>query len=440
MPAAPRDSRSVLRPHEGAREHVLRQRPRRARRVRASGLRAARRRSPTTSCQAAGATVHKGGTYVCMEGPQFSTLAESKLYRSWGMDIIGMTNLQEAKLAREAEICYATIALVTDYDCWHPDHDSVTVDMIIAEPRREREDRPGGHRRGGLAAARTTRTCECANALAACDHHAARGRPRQRQARPRADHREVHAVAVAPMRSDRESDPTSTDRRPTLTTRLQLHQHVHRRHRFDRLRLPDVVSREVHRALPAGAHEPRQPQLPGRLDGQAARRLRAQHRLHAGAARRASAADGARRGRTSTTIGAGSRPPASIRRSCTQVADKFTASFFCSTDSESNQIASFYTGAMANAGELSFRTVDGLDGDHLAERSGRHGPVRGGVPDARDPVHLGSGSAVRADERRRAARRARRLGHRDLQRLRVRADPAEDRPRRGRRSSSRAAR
>ena len=73
-----------------------------------------------------------GGTYVCMEGPQFSTLAESNLYRSWGMDIIGMTNLQEAKLAREAEICYVTIALVTDYDCWHPDHDSVTVEMIIS--------------------------------------------------------------------------------------------------------------------------------------------------------------------------------------------------------------------------------------------------------------------------------------------------------------------
>jgi 5'-methylthioadenosine phosphorylase len=84
------------------------------------------------ACRAVGAPVHKGGTYVCMEGPQFSTLAESKLYRSWGMDIIGMTNLQEAKLAREAEICYATIALVTDYDCWHPEHDSVTVDMIVA--------------------------------------------------------------------------------------------------------------------------------------------------------------------------------------------------------------------------------------------------------------------------------------------------------------------
>src|SRR5215468_6832353 len=85
-----------------------------------------------SSAEAVGATVHRGGTYVNMEGPQFSTLAESRLYRSWGMDVIGMTNLQEAKLAREAEICYATLALVTDYDCWHPDHDAVTVDMVIA--------------------------------------------------------------------------------------------------------------------------------------------------------------------------------------------------------------------------------------------------------------------------------------------------------------------
>jgi 5'-methylthioadenosine phosphorylase len=84
------------------------------------------------SAESVGATVHRGGTYVNMEGPQFSTLAESRLYRSWGMDVIGMTNLQEAKLAREAEICYATLALVTDYDSWHPDHDSVTVDLIIA--------------------------------------------------------------------------------------------------------------------------------------------------------------------------------------------------------------------------------------------------------------------------------------------------------------------
>ena len=84
------------------------------------------------SARDAGATVHQGGTYVCMEGPQFSTVAESNSYRHAGFDIIGMTNLQEAKLAREAEICYTTLALVTDYDCWHPDHDSVTVEMIVA--------------------------------------------------------------------------------------------------------------------------------------------------------------------------------------------------------------------------------------------------------------------------------------------------------------------
>ncbi|MDG2615093.1 S-methyl-5'-thioadenosine phosphorylase [Thermoleptolyngbya sichuanensis XZ-Cy5] len=75
--------------------------------------------------------LHRGGTYVCMEGPAFSTRAESNLYRSWGATVIGMTNLPEAKLAREAEIAYATLALVTDYDCWHPDHDSVTVDIVI---------------------------------------------------------------------------------------------------------------------------------------------------------------------------------------------------------------------------------------------------------------------------------------------------------------------
>jgi 5'-methylthioadenosine phosphorylase len=77
-------------------------------------------------------TLHRGGTYVCMEGPAFSTKAESHLYRSWGGTVIGMTNLPEAKLAREAEIAYATLALATDYDCWHPEHDSVTVEMVIA--------------------------------------------------------------------------------------------------------------------------------------------------------------------------------------------------------------------------------------------------------------------------------------------------------------------
>ncbi|HVS17771.1 MAG TPA: S-methyl-5'-thioadenosine phosphorylase [Planctomycetota bacterium] len=78
-----------------------------------------------------GVKVHDGGTYLCMEGPQFSTRAESKLYRSWGVDVIGMTNLQEAKLAREAEISYATVAMATDYDCWHESHDDVTIDAIL---------------------------------------------------------------------------------------------------------------------------------------------------------------------------------------------------------------------------------------------------------------------------------------------------------------------
>ncbi|HIK13118.1 MAG TPA: S-methyl-5'-thioadenosine phosphorylase [Oscillatoriaceae cyanobacterium M33_DOE_052] len=84
--------------------------------------------------------LHRGGTYICMEGPAFSTKAESHLYRSWGATIIGMTNLTEAKLAREAEIAYATLALVTDYDCWHPDHDSVTVEMVIANLQRNAEN------------------------------------------------------------------------------------------------------------------------------------------------------------------------------------------------------------------------------------------------------------------------------------------------------------
>ena len=116
------------------------------------------------AAQASSATVHKGGTYVCMEGPQFSTLAESKLYRSWGMDIIGMTNLQEAKLAREAEICYTTVALVTDYDCWHPDHDQVTVDMIVANLTQNAKTAQAviADAVGRLP---YERTCECATAL-----------------------------------------------------------------------------------------------------------------------------------------------------------------------------------------------------------------------------------------------------------------------------------
>ena len=120
------------------------------------------------ACEAAtgaGGRVHRGGTYVCMEGPQFSTLAESTLYRSWGMDVIGMTNLQEAKLAREAEICYSTLALVTDYDCWHEGHDAVTVEMIIATLT---QNAVTAQQVVASAVARlpVDRECECATALA----------------------------------------------------------------------------------------------------------------------------------------------------------------------------------------------------------------------------------------------------------------------------------
>jgi 5'-methylthioadenosine phosphorylase len=116
-------------------------------------------------CKKAGVIGKLGGTYVCMEGPQFSTKAESNLYRSWGMDVIGMTNLQEAKLAREAELCYATLAMVTDYDCWHPEHDAVTVEQIITVLNQNAENACKVVREA-VAAMPRERTCKCASALA----------------------------------------------------------------------------------------------------------------------------------------------------------------------------------------------------------------------------------------------------------------------------------
>ena len=108
--------------------------------------------------------IKRGGTYVCMEGPQFSTKAESNTYRRWEMDLIGMTNLQEAKLAREAEICYTTMALVTDYDCWHPSHDAVTVAEVVQNLKKNAEN---AQRiiRAAVKRLPVTRTCPCRNAL-----------------------------------------------------------------------------------------------------------------------------------------------------------------------------------------------------------------------------------------------------------------------------------
>jgi 5'-methylthioadenosine phosphorylase len=117
------------------------------------------------ACRHANVTVKKGGTYLCIEGPQFSTKAESNLYRSWGMDVIGMTNLQEAKLAREAEICYATLAMVTDYDCWHPEHDSVTVEQIVAVMNANSAN-AANVVRDAVKQMPKQRSCKCGSALA----------------------------------------------------------------------------------------------------------------------------------------------------------------------------------------------------------------------------------------------------------------------------------
>jgi 5'-methylthioadenosine phosphorylase len=117
------------------------------------------------ACAATAVAHHRGGTYVCMGGPAFSTKAESNTYRSWGMDLIGMTNLPEAKLAREAEICYATLAMVTDYDCWHPEHDAVTVTQVIEYLTRNVENAQKIIR-AAIARLPEERHCKCASALA----------------------------------------------------------------------------------------------------------------------------------------------------------------------------------------------------------------------------------------------------------------------------------
>jgi 5'-methylthioadenosine phosphorylase len=116
------------------------------------------------ACAEVGVVGKRGGTYVCMEGPQFSTRAESNLYRSWGADVIGMTNLQEAKLAREAEICYATVAMVTDYDCWREGHDDVTVEQVVAV-LHQNADNAAKVVKAAVRAMPKERGCGCGDAL-----------------------------------------------------------------------------------------------------------------------------------------------------------------------------------------------------------------------------------------------------------------------------------
>jgi 5'-methylthioadenosine phosphorylase len=116
------------------------------------------------ACKKVGVIGKLGGTYICMEGPQFSTRAESNIYRSWGADVIGMTNLQEARLAREAEMCYSTLAMVTDYDCWHEGHEAVTVDQVIAVAMKNADNATKVVREAILAMPKT-RSCKCGSAL-----------------------------------------------------------------------------------------------------------------------------------------------------------------------------------------------------------------------------------------------------------------------------------
>src|SRR5215203_5419625 len=117
------------------------------------------------ACGSAEVKTHRGGTYLCMEGPAFSTVAESNVYRKWGMDVIGMTNLQEAKLAREAEICYATLALVTDYDCWHEEHDAVSVEAVVEYLNKNVRNAQVIMRESVKRLATAERACACGSAL-----------------------------------------------------------------------------------------------------------------------------------------------------------------------------------------------------------------------------------------------------------------------------------
>jgi hypothetical protein len=237
-----------------------------------------------------------------------------------------MTNLQEAKLAREAEICYTTIALVTDYDCWHPDHDSVTVDMIVANLMQNAKTAQQ------VIAATVerlpiARDCECARALAT-------------------------AIITRP-----EAIPAATKKtlQPIVGKYLLSERNANCRHRFDRVRLPDVVSGQVHGTLPARALLAVSLSFSSTrwTSGAAAARRTSRTPWRCSASGRCSWRPPARISAIPTLARGGRRGHVPRARS----RDKFTASFFCSTDTANNQIASFYTGAMAHAAELSFRTA-----------------------------------------------------------------------------------
>ena len=282
------------------------------------------------SAKSVGARVHEGGTYVCMEGPAFSTLAESRTYRAWGFDIIGMTNLQEAKLAREAEICYTTIALVTDYDCWHPDHDSVTVDMIIANLV---ENASTAQQIIAEAVGRDARRARVRlrPGAGARHHHPARARAGGRETGPRAHHRQVppHIMRIIVTGSIAYDYLMSF---PGSFTEHLLPDHLQR---VSLSFLVDTMDKRRGGCAPNIAYTLALLGERPVLMGTAGQDFDDYRRWLDGAG-------------IDTSL-------------VTQIGDKFTASFFCSTDKAGNQIASFYTGAMANAGDLSFRDAGGCD-------------------------------------------------------------------------------
>ena len=294
----------------------------------------------------------RGGTYVCMEGPQFSTLAESKLYRSWGMDIIGMTNLQEAKLAREAEICYATIALVTDYDCWHPDHDSVTVEMVMStlstNAATAQQIIAGAVERAAVRADVRVRVGAEVRA-----RHAAGDGARPGQEGSRADHRQAHSVIMKLI----------------VTGSIAFDYLMSFPGKFTEHILPEHLQRVSLSFLVDSMDKRRGGCAPNIAYTLAL--LGERPYLMATA------------GQDFKDYGEWLQAAGVDISLVHHVPDKFTASFFCSTDTENNQIASFYIGAMANASELSLRTVERSGArHHLAERSRRDGAVRGRVPRA----------------------------------------------------------
>ncbi len=303
---------------------------------------------------AVGATVHRGGTYVNMEGPQFSTLAESRLYRSWGMDVIGMTNLQEAKLAREAEICYATLALVTDYDCWHPDHDSVTVDLIVANLM---QNAATAQKTIAEAVSRlgTARTCACKDALATAIITRPEHVPEQTK-KELAPIVGKYLPAGSVLVKIVVTGSIAYDYLMSFPGKFTEHFLPEHMHRISLSFLVDTMDKRRGGCAPNIAYTLA-------LLGERPVLM---------------ATAGEDFGEYRTWLEAAGVDTSGVM----QIPGKFTASFFCSTDENNNQIASFYTGAMAHAGELSFRSIGGCGyGDHLAERSRRDGAVRRRMPE-----------------------------------------------------------